>query len=368
MLPNERVRAVYAGETPDQVPLLLDLSHWYKKNYNTVFDLAGYQGVEKDLVELHREIGAVCYVEMGGFYSLTPDTGDIAYATSTESGVFTTRLTTPLGSLREERVFSESSYSYNIRKHLLESPKDFPIIEHLMEHLVCTPKWDVYAQWSDALGEYGFPYVQLPYSGLGYLISRNFGVEPTIYAMLDYPEETRRLIDAVNTRNLQILDTIIDGPFETLLISDNFDSNIQTKHLFDEYSRAYYTEVADRLHARGKYLAVHVDGEMRGAVAWMAECGVDCIDAATPAPMFALTPGEARRQAGPDIILSGGIPATVFGSQGSDEEFVEAVMRWLELKKVSPRLFLAAGDQVPTDAPLHRIRILGELVERYGRY
>ncbi len=368
MLPNERVQAVYERKTPDRVPLLLDLSHWYKKNYNKAFDLAGYQGVEKELVELHREIGAICYCEMGGFYSLTPDTDDIVYSTSTEKGVFITHVETPLGTLHEERVFSENSYSYNIRKHLLDSPKDFPVVEYLMDHLVCKTKWDIYTQWAEALGEYGFPYVQLPYSGLGYLISRNFGVEPTIYATLDYPEETKRLIDAVNARNLQILDTIIDGPFQTLLISDNFDSNIQTKNLFDEFSRAYYTEVAERLHAKGKYLAVHVDGEMRGAVTWMAECGVDCIDAATPAPMFALTPEEARKQAGPDIILSGGIPATVFGSQGSDDEFVAAVIRWLELRKVSPRLLLAAGDQVPTDTSLDRIRMLGELVERYGRY
>ena len=34
MTPRERVKAVYEGKKPDQVPLMLDLSHWYKKNYN----------------------------------------------------------------------------------------------------------------------------------------------------------------------------------------------------------------------------------------------------------------------------------------------------------------------------------------------
>ena len=36
----------------------------------------------------------------------------------------------------------------------------------------------------------------------------------------------------------------MDGPFETLIISDNYDSNVQTKSFFDAYVRDYYTEVA----------------------------------------------------------------------------------------------------------------------------
>ncbi len=55
MKPNERVRAVYAGERPDQVPLLLDLSHWYKKHHNLPFDLTGLREVETGLVELHQQ-------------------------------------------------------------------------------------------------------------------------------------------------------------------------------------------------------------------------------------------------------------------------------------------------------------------------
>ena len=84
--------------------------------------------------------------------------------------------------------------------------------------------------------------------------------------------------------------------------------------------------------------------------------------------MFSLTAEEARKQVRPDIILSGGIPATVFGERSSDDGFVRTVRRCLDLRQMSSRLFLAAGDQVPTDAPLHRIEMLPELVEKYGRY
>lgn len=368
MRANECVRAVYQGRKPDQVPLLLDLSHWYKKNRHVPFNLAGFTAVEPGLVELHKQVGAVAYVEMGGFYSLVSDDPDVTLTTSTANGVFTTRVTTPLGTLHEERVFNLGSYSYGIRKHLVESPDDFPIVERLMSRLRCRPKWELYRAWQAALGDLAFPYAQLPYSGSGYLFARYMGVEAATYALSDEPAKVARLVAAINACNLRILDAILDGPFETLIVSDNYDSNVQTKELFDTYVRDYYTEVARRLHDAGKFLAVHVDGESRGVLGWLAECGVDCADALTPAPMFALTPARMRAEAGPDLILSGGIPATIFGSTGSDAAFVECVKRWLDTRLTSPRVLLAAGDQVPPDAPWERIAMLPELVERYGRY
>lgn len=368
MKPNERVRAVYQGRQPDQVPLCLDLSHWYKKSRNVPFNLAGLSAVEPGLVELHKQVGAVAYVEMGGFYTLSSSDPEVKLESRTDNGVFSTRITSPLGSLYEERVFNPDSYSYGMRKHLLESAADFAIVEYMMARLQCRPRWELFHAWREALGDLAFPYAQLPYSGSGYLISRNMGVEKTVFAVLDEPDKVQRLVTAINSCNLRILDAILDGPFETLIISDNYDSNVQTKEFFETYVRDYYTEVARRLHAVGKFLAVHVDGESRGVLGWLAECGVDCADALTPTPMFAQSPGQMRAEAGPDLILSGGIPATVFGATGSDAAFVDCVRRWLDTRLASPRLIMAAGDQVPTDAPFHRIAMLPELVARYGRY
>lgn len=368
MRPNQRVQAVFRGEKPDQVPLMLDLSHWYKRNMHTGFNMSGYTQVEQGLVDLHKQVGAVAYCEMGGFYSLAADDPEVKLEAGTENGVFSTRITTPVGSLYEERVFNPDSYAYGIRKHLLESTEDFPVVEFLMARLQCTPKWERFHAWKAALGDLAYPYAQLPYSGSGYLISRNMGVEKTILAVFDEPEKVKTLIDSVNTCNLRILDAIIDGPFETLIISDNYDSNIQTKDFFDRYVRDYYTEVARRLHERGKYFAVHVDGESRGVLRWLVECGVDCADAMTPAPMFSQTPRQMREQAGPDLILSGGIPATIFGAGASDEQFIDCVKRWLDIRRQSPRLLLAAGDQVPIEAPFERIAMLAELAGKYGNY
>lgn len=369
MTPKERVRAVYAGQTPDQVPLLLDLSHWYKKNYNIFFDLTGFTQVDPQLVALHQKCGAVLYIETGShFETYFADDSVQSRAWTDANGVFHTQISTPRGTISERRIFSRESYSYHIQKWLVQDMHDLAVLEYALTRRKCRPRYDRYQAWTDAAGDLGFLYTFLSYSGLGFLISRYMGVEKTSLAIYDYPAEIEHFIRCVNETNLEILDEIITGPFEVLLVGDNHDSQVQSPPLFKKCTFDYYLEIARRVHQHGKFLAVHVDGEMKGLLGIMADCGVDCIDAATPAPMFSLTPEQARREAGKHLILSGGIPATVFGSTGTDAEFIASVKNWLNTRHQSSRLILAAGDQVPIDAPWYRIEMLAELVQTYGTY
>ena len=55
-----RIETVYRGETPDQVPFMLDISHWYYHKNKVPWDLSkSYDKPEYDLIDYHRkkEIG-----------------------------------------------------------------------------------------------------------------------------------------------------------------------------------------------------------------------------------------------------------------------------------------------------------------------
>jgi uroporphyrinogen-III decarboxylase len=95
---------------------------------------------------------------------------------------------------------------------------------------------------------------------------------------------------------------------------------------------------------------------------------VDCVDAVTPTPMGDLTPVQCREEAGPDVILSGGVSPDLWLPDIGTEAFKEAVVEWLNLRKSGPRLIANAGDQVPPGAVEERIAMMRELVEEYGRY
>ena len=175
-------------------------------------------------------------------------------------------------------------------------------------------------------------------------------------------------MDRINDNNLKLIDLLATSPAEIIIMGDNFSSDLQPPRFFQRWSRPYYAEAIRRLHAAGKYVAVHIDGKLRGAIAMIRDAGADCGDAITPAPMGDLTPTQCREEGGPDFILSGGIPPTLWLPEVPVELFKKSVLDWLELKKHGPRFIANAGDQVPPHAVEERIEIMRELVEKHGRY
>src|SRR5208337_4387846 len=70
MTERERMLAVYRGETPDQVPFFLDLSHWFAHKHRIPFDLSAAM-VEPDwpLIKYHQKVGAgFCMPNLVAYY------------------------------------------------------------------------------------------------------------------------------------------------------------------------------------------------------------------------------------------------------------------------------------------------------------
>ena len=54
MTARERILAVYRGQTPDVVPYMLDLSHWFYHKHHLPWDLsASYEEPEFELIAFH---------------------------------------------------------------------------------------------------------------------------------------------------------------------------------------------------------------------------------------------------------------------------------------------------------------------------
>jgi len=365
---RERALAVFKGETPDVVPWYADLSHWYAVERGTRFVPVAGHARDRDMVELHRRCGAGLYLNLGTFYDVEYDSDDVRETVRVEGDVFRYTLATPLGVLVEQRDWSRVSFSWDITHRLIQSVEDFPIVELAVAARRYVPRYERHHEWDAELGELGLPFAAAAYSGLGFLMSRYMGVENTVYALHDHPATVRRFVDTMNESVLRLIDVLVASPSPVVFFSDNLDAVTQPPSLFRQYSAGCYAEMARRAHAAGKYVSVHLDGRMGGLLEALAECGIDAVDAVTPAPMGDLTPEECRARAGEDMILWGGIPPTAWEPRTPDSRFRDTVKRWLDLRLASPRLVLAPGDQVPPGTEYRRIAEVAGLVEEYGRY
>jgi len=373
MTPRERILAVYRGETPDVVPFMLDLSHWFYHRNRQPWDLSqAYEEPEYALIDYHRQVGAGFYMpNLGAFYAAEHGSGVRAgVAKSSEGGrpEISWSYETQSGRIERRRIWQESTYSWPISSWGVKTEEQLRVLGEAMGAREYQPRWDRYASWADYVGDLGVVYLTPGYSAMGHLLNYWMGVEGVMFAIADYADTFHDVVDQINTNTLKLIDLLAASPAEVIMMGDNFSSDIQPPHFFAEWSQPYYAEAIRRLHAAGKYVAVHIDGRLRGALRMFAEIGADCADAVTPTPMGDLSPDECRQEAGPEMILSGGVSPDLWMPNTPLDAFREAVEAWLLLKRTSPRLIANAGDQVPPGAPPERIHIMRDLVEQQGTY
>ena len=373
MSQRERILSVYRGDTPDVVPFMLDLGHWFSHARGMPWDLSrAREEPDYAQIEYHRREGIGFYLpSLPAFYSIGHEGGVISEVGKKSvhgNPEITWRYVTSIGTIERTRVWQPETYSWAIRDWGVKTPEDLRILTHALANRTYAPNWSRYQAWAECAGDVGVVYLPLVYSGMGQLLCYWMGVEQTVYATTDFPEVVRESVDRINENNLKLVDLAGESPAEIIVMGDNFSSDVQPPSFFHRWSRDYYVEAVRRLHAAGKYVAIHIDGKLRGALEMIRETGADCADAVTPAPMGDLSPQECRDEAGPDFILSGGVPPNLWVPEVEEGEFRRAVMAWLDLRKRSPRLIANAGDQVPPGAPEQRILLMRDIVEQHGRY
>jgi hypothetical protein len=370
---RERILAVYRGETPDVVPFMLDLSHWFYHRRRLHWDLTiSYEKPERELIDYHRKAGVGFYLpNLAAFYSVQygPDVSS-EVRKEIRNGVpeISWRLSTPLGTIERRRVWEKDSYSWAISRWGIRDEQGLRILAYALRSRTYAPLWENYHAWNHYVGDAGVVYVLAGYSAMGHIMHYWMGVEKALFAAADWPGTMAEVIDEINSNGLALIDLLAESPAEVICLGDNFSSDIQPPAFFSRWSRAYYDEAIRRLHAAGKFVAVHIDGRLRGALSMIREAGADCADAVTPAPLGDLTAAECRREAGERFILSGGVPPNLWLPEVPVAVFKKSVEDWLELKNKSPRLIANAGDQVPPGADERRIGIMRDLVDEFGQY
>ena len=371
MTPRERILSVYAGETPDVVPFMLDLSHWFYERNRRPWDLSvAYDEPERDLIEYHKQAGVGFYLpNLGSFFETTYSDDVRATVRKSDDGTsITWGFETPLGSIERTRVWEEGSYSWGIPGWGVTMEEQLRILGYALGSRTFRFLPEKYRAWIDCIGDQGVCYVVFGYSAMGQLLGYWMGIEGTMYATVDWPKTLAEVVDQINESNLRLIDVLAGSPAEFVCMGDNFSSDVQPPHFFNQWSRPFYTEAIRRLHAEGKKVAVHVDGRLSGAITMVRDAGADCIDAVTPLPMGDLTPQQCRDEAGPDLIISGGVSPDLWLPNAPLSAFTDKVVEWLELRRQSPRLIANAGDQVPPGADEDRIKIMRDLVEEHGKF
>jgi hypothetical protein len=379
---RERVLAAIRGEIPDRIPWIPRLEFWYRARLRRGDMPAGLGGLT--LSQIADRLGVGYYATVPDFTQTEEETDMLDHGLGifnhpvlsyrvilegverrvTRSGAnVATEYRTPAGTLRTAQIFTEEMLDGGasipwISEHAIRTPADFKTAEWIFSHLRVEPRTGAWDRRRDLVGDRGLAvaYVIGTASPVHHIMKELMPVEQFYLAQHDYPELIDSLADVMQPYYDAMRRITLDTDAELVLLGGNYDDSITHARWFDKYIFPALRSYADQLHARGKYLMTHADGENRRLIPSYLRAGIDVTDSLCPAPMTRLTIDEIVAAFESRITIWGGIPSVLLCPDSTPEaDFRAWIDGLLDRYRRTTRFVLGVSDMVTADASWDRL-------------
>lgn len=249
-------------------------------------------------------------------------------------------------------------------KREVESEQELKAATWREEHTAW--QWDQtrYDQLLRDLGDIGAPTMYMPRMNVQSLYIDKMGIEKGVFAIYDWPDTTAAYFRALHASHDRLIEVINASPIDIINFGENVHAGTLSPNLFRKYHLPECQHRCEKLHAAGKFVSSHWDGDCRPLLAYARETGLDGIEAITPEPQGDVILEEIREALGDEMFLLDGIPAIYFDKMFPLETLVECARRIIDL--FAPRLVLGISDEISSTGDIERIRIVGNIVEKYN--
>jgi methylmalonyl-CoA mutase cobalamin-binding domain/chain len=396
---KERILKVAGGEMVDKIPFVPRLDLWHNANtYRRTLPEA-YKNMTADEIALangwplHKHVPEFLNFEVPedtdhgglGLYHLKEYLYNFTFSpeidirVERDSNMTYVKYHTPHGMVSTKTVQTEEMKNAGVSikwfaEHAIKKPEDYRVCAYIFANLKFEPDYDAFIQWKDGIGENGLAVA----TGVGiacaspiHMIQKTL-VDATQFFLHyeDYEKEMQALAEAIEHCYDQILDILVDSPAEAILWGANFDSMITYPAYFEKDILPWCRKVAEALHAKGKLMVLHPDGENELLMDLLVETGADICEAVTPHPMTKITIDEYydRWCRSDKLTLWGGIPESLLLEKSTTAEEFEAYFDHLfDVIYPGKRLIAGIGDTSPPDMVFERLIRIAERFEKQGR-
>jgi methylmalonyl-CoA mutase cobalamin-binding domain/chain len=392
---KKRMLMTIRGEMPDIIPYAPRLDLWFAgnrergtlpgkyrgfqaweavsrdQNWGVAKVVLDYQGFGEEAL-WDRPLG-VYRIPVQGFLTRLPE--EVERKVKKEGDQIRLEYVTPKGTVRAAFVYSEAMRRSGvtipwISEHALKGPEDYAPLGYIFENLKVEMRAEAYRQWAASLGDDGLAvaYALTAGSPMHHIMKILVDSTAFYYHHRDHARRMQSLAESIGVYFRKVFRALAELPAEVYLIGANFDDTITYPPFFREHILPWLREAAEILHAQGKFLLCHTDGENKGLMDYLLDSGMDVADSVCPAPMTKVTLEEYYRRWGKRLTIIGGIPSNLLLAEATTDDEFEGYLNDL-FKAVAPgnRLILGVADTVPPDARFDRLLRIGERLEKEGR-
>lgn len=256
-----------------------------------------------------------------------------------------------------------------VKQFAIRSSDDFEAVARIFEHVEVVPTPGAYAAFHRRVGARGVAVANgcVAASPMHHILHELVPQEQFFYLYADERDALRDLAGRMEAFHLKALEAVLRCEAEVVLWGANYDQDLTWPAFFQSEIAPSLRRVADRLHAAGRFLLTHTDGENMKLLPHYPACGFDVAESVCPAPMTRCSLEEVRAGMGPKVTIWGGIPSVALLRDSMDDTaFDRHLGEVFDNIGLGSRLILGVSDMVPPDAELDRLEKIKQRIRDFG--
>jgi hypothetical protein len=343
MTPRQRVLAVLQGRRPDKVPF-------------TVYE----SKIPQCAVERRLRDEGLCIVNrhFPPFTRQAPNcTEQTLHYTETGRPRARTVIRTPVGEV--STVGEPAGFTTWTIEKLFKRPEDYKVLRFLEADRVYRADYESFRQAEAWLGEDVILRADVGAAPLHRIMIQWMGLETFAVEWADRRDEILRLESVMRSRLRDVYPILADSPITHANMGGNEVTQVMGPQRYREFCIPLYNECAEALHAKGKLLGSHLDGNNRLWAADVAACALDYVEAFTPAPDTDMTLDDALA-AWPDKVLWINFPSSMH--LVSLERIRQTARQIVAAARDTGRIILGITEDVPPDRWQENLLAISEVI------
>ena len=385
---RERALSILKGKVADRLPWYGYLNDWHNATQNKGLLEKKYMGFE-GILNLHRDLRVGCLLGGEPYIPVyrNCEVVEVERKSTSYEKIFNKDLyrgskiikskdnndiirevSTPVGKIKEIWKYSPITFSWAPTKYFINSIQDLKVFKYWIQNTNYKPFYDVLDMIKEGIGEQGLVLSSQPRSPFSQFITLYAGIINTINLFMDDRKLFNETIKVLEQKSDEEAEITLKSPTDVIGICENLSSDVVGKNFFEDYIRPFDEKWTKKIKGEGKYSLMHFDGYLKGLLKEASKLGFSIINGMTPKPSGDLEISEFRDYVKSNTIMWGGIPAIFFTSFVNDKEFEKFVSEAIKVFVSEPRYILGMGDEIPANGLIKRVKMVSDLVEKYGLY
>ena len=343
---RQRALAVLRNEMPQRLPFITRLEAWYKSRARSDSLPPAFRGLTLDQVHAAAGVGRLKFsapfalrlrgVELRVTFNGVPShacfqptvenfPGMWDFVPTDRVGETRTELITPRGhlTLRHKLLPQnvETGTDPYLVQHLIQTDEDFAVAEYILDKAEIVPLHDKVRADELQVGENGLVVPLLFRIPFQQVLLEYLGEVPLFRALRARPAQVRRLLGILDRHMLEHIDAIASLDVPYVEFPDNLHGPMTSPPLFRDFCLPVYQKYCEALHAQGKRVGSHTDGNLKPLLDLLPETGLDICESFSPYPLTPCQFEDAWKAWEHGPRMWGGIPSPLLEDRCSDPDF-----------------------------------------------